>query len=103
VRGKIVSVALSPSHSFSITWSVATLALLKELEKNWTSMFWDPPKAGGRACLLLPLSGTKSDPNKKYGSPSGPIGKIERVGPETGHGLAPDALSGAATGFQGES
>jgi len=32
-------------------------------------MFWDPPKAGGRACPLLLLSGTKSDSNAKKWRP----------------------------------
>lgn len=31
--------------------------------KNWTSMFWKHPKAGGPTLPLMPLSGIKSDFN----------------------------------------
>jgi len=59
-------------------------------------------REAARACFC-PYPGLRATPTGKNASPSGSIGKIERVGPEIGQGLAPDALSGAIKGFQGES
>jgi len=50
-----------------------------------------------------PYLGPRAISTWRNGRQSGPIGKIDGVGPETGHGLVPDGLSGAVTGFQGES
>jgi len=83
-------------------------------------MFWDPPKAGGPALplerighpgfesprkreaqrsRLCPYLRPRETSTRRNGGQRGPMGKIERVGPKTGHGLASDALSGAVTGL----
>jgi len=31
--------------------------------RSWAAMFWEPPRAGGPALSLVPLSGTKTDFN----------------------------------------
>jgi len=52
---------------------------------------------------LCPYLEPRATSTRRNGHQSGPIGKIERVGPEAGQGLPPDALSGEVTGVQGES
>jgi len=70
---------------------------------NWTAIFWEPRTPEPARARSRPFRGLRATPARRNGGQSGPSDRIERVGPETGHGLPPDALSGAIKGFQGES
>jgi len=94
-------------HAIKIKYPVSSGQIMVQgqdaLKRTGQPSFGSPRKPEPERARLWPYLGLSPTPTRPNGGQRGPIGEIERVGPETGHALPPDALSGAVTGFQGES
>jgi len=60
-----------PTESASLldVFGLTDPAAAQRIAKNWTSIYWTHPKAGGQALPLVSLSGTKSDFNAEKWPP----------------------------------
>jgi len=71
-------------------------------QRNGQPCFGTPRKREPERVRLCPHPGLRATPTRRDRGQNRPMGEIERVGPETGHGLPPDSPSGTVTGFQGQ-